>query len=81
MFSIWHFTIIYIFCCVAVLGEPYTQRDYDFPSGSWGALQSFIEGGPTREFCTLLIDQIQNFFISEGPEGNTTLALNSIGKL
>ncbi|KAK5881842.1 hypothetical protein CesoFtcFv8_020487 [Champsocephalus esox] len=36
------------------------------------------EGGPTREFCTLLMRQIQAYLIFEGPEERRTLALDSV---
>ena len=39
------------------------------------------EGGPKREFCTLLMRQLQNNGIFEGPEESRTLALDSVGKL
>ena len=61
--------------------DPYAKLDVVFVDGDGVAEGAVDEGGPTREFCTLLIHQIQNFFISEGPEGNKTLALNSVGKL
>ncbi|CAL8275816.1 unnamed protein product [Arctogadus glacialis] len=58
--------------------DPYTKLDVVFVDGDGVAEGAVDEGGPTREFCTLLIHQIQNYFMFEGPEGNKTLALNSV---
>jgi hypothetical protein len=61
--------------------DPYAKLDVVFVDGDGVAEGAVDEGGPTREFCTLLIHQIQNHLVFEGPEGNKTLALNSVGKL
>ena len=61
--------------------DPYSKLDVVFVDGDGVAEGAVDEGGPTREFCTLLIHQIQNHLVFEGPEGNKTLALNSVGKL
>ncbi|CAL8370519.1 unnamed protein product [Boreogadus saida] len=58
--------------------DPYLKLDVVFIDGDGVAEGAVDEGGPTREFCTLLIHQIQNHFVFEGPEGNKTLALNSV---
>ncbi|CAL8238027.1 unnamed protein product, partial [Boreogadus saida] len=58
--------------------DPYLKLDVVFVDGDGVAEGAVDEGGPTREFCTLLIHQIQNHFVFEGPEGNKTLALNSV---
>ena len=63
--------------------DPYLKLDVVFVDGDGVPEGAVDEGGPTREICTLLIHQMQNNCIFEGPEGNNnkTLALNSVGKL
>lgn len=60
--------------------DPESKIDVVFMDAEGVGEGAVDEGGPTREFCTLLMRQLQSHNIFEGPEESRTLALDSLGK-
>lgn len=59
--------------------DPQSRLDVVFVDESGIGEGAVDEGGPTREFCRLLMGQLQEHHIFEGPSESRTLALDSVG--
>lgn len=59
--------------------DPESKLDVVFIDEDGHGEGAIDNGGPTREFCRLLMGQLQDLPIFEGPLDARTLALDSIG--
>lgn len=59
--------------------DPQSRLDVVFVDESGVGEGAVDEGGPTREFCRLLMGQLQEHHIFEGPSESRALALDSVG--
>lgn len=62
------------------LFDPYKPLGVVFMDLGNNAEGAVDDGGPTREFCRLLMKDIQNRCLFEGPDHSKLLALDSHGK-
>ncbi len=59
--------------------DPESRLDVVFVDENGVGEGAVDEGGPTREFCRLLMGQLQQHHIFEGPSESRALALDSVG--